>query len=116
DSIGANAGDQGKAKKENQLELDVVDGKLAKWDLAPGASGSKTKTNDGAEICLEKILEARIPLGEIHAQAGDALEIRASIWQQGLPVDALPAEGAITLKILRENEFDAIASEEHWRA
>jgi len=31
-------------------------------------------------------------------------------------VDALPAEGAITLRILRENEFEAIASEEHWRA
>jgi len=111
DSVGANSAD-GKRKRENQLELSVVDGKLVKWELSPGAKGG----SGGAEVCLEKILEARIPLGEIQAQIGDALEIRASIWQQGLPVDSLPAEGAITLRVLRENEFEAIASEEHWRA
>jgi len=114
DSIGAIVGDDGKRKRENQLELRVVEGKLVKWNLGPGANGANT--SGGVEICLEKILETRIPLSEIHAHIGDALEIRASIWQQGLPVDALPAEGAITLRVLRENEFEAIASEEHWRA
>jgi len=61
-----------------------------KWNLGPGVKG---ETSGGTEICLEKILETRIPLNEINAHPGDALEIRASIWQQGLPVDALPAEG-----------------------
>jgi alpha-amylase/alpha-mannosidase (GH57 family) len=114
DRISAMTGDGAKSKRENQLELSVVEGKLVKWELAPGAKG--TNSSDAVEICLEKILEARIPLNEIHATPGDSLEVRASIWQQGLPVDALPAEGAITLKVLRENEFEAIASEEHWRA
>ena len=99
----------------SRLEMNIGQGKLLQWKFKPGEETS-TKIESGIEVCLNKIIEVQIPLSCLRAGLGDELEVRASMWQSGLPVDALPSEGAMTIKVLKENEMKAFASEEHWKA
>ncbi|HUR36822.1 MAG TPA: glycoside hydrolase family 57 protein [Terriglobales bacterium] len=62
-------------------------------------------------VSLEKVCEFRVPLALLNAKVGDALRLRVNYWQDGLPIDSLPPEGAIELKVRSEEEMAAVASE-----
>ena len=90
--------------------------------LSPSSSSSKSEAI--ARLALLKNFEFRLPLGwllakpvsgnELGASVGapaippsDCLKLRFSLWQNRLPVDALPMEGWIELQLLSEWELAA---------
>jgi alpha-amylase/alpha-mannosidase (GH57 family) len=46
-----------------------------------------------AEVALGKILELRVPLDGVGVKFGQSLRFQLSLWQGGLPLDALPQQG-----------------------
>jgi alpha-amylase/alpha-mannosidase (GH57 family) len=60
-------------------------------------------------VAFRRTLESRISLALLQAQISGKLRLRASLWHGGLPVDALPLEGAIELDILTEQDLAATA-------
>jgi hypothetical protein len=130
----ANGGDR--ARKILRLDAKVRDRKLTGWtvdgaektgassssSLSPSSSSSKSEAI--ARLALLKNFEFRLPLSwllakpvsgnELGASVGapaippsDCLKLRFSLWQNRLPVDALPMEGWIELQLLSEWELAA---------
>jgi alpha-amylase/alpha-mannosidase (GH57 family) len=66
----------------------------------------------GREVALrvrvETILEAQVPLKLLKASRGSLLQIRFTLWRDRLPLDALPQEGSIELRVLPESELAAL--------
>lgn len=45
-----------------------------------------------------RILEARFPLAALGVTAGQGLRFQLSLWQGGLPVDAVPQQGWLEMR------------------
>jgi hypothetical protein len=52
-------------------------------------------TSDGIEAKFLRIAEARVSLGALGIGFGQPVKFQLSLWQAGLPMDALPAQGWI---------------------
>ncbi len=57
----------------------------------------------------EYTFECKIPLQVLHASMGSTFHIRFSLWRDRLPLDALPQEGSIEVRIVSASELDALA-------
>jgi hypothetical protein len=57
---------------------------------------------------MESIFECQVPLSLLGVSASQTLRIRFAIWRDRLPLDALPAEGALELRVVPENELSAL--------
>jgi len=83
---------------------------------------SSARPDDGFKIALLRNFEFKLPLEWLLALPPAApatpeqkdgvattsrLRLRFSLWQNGLPADALPPEGWIELQLLSEVEMDA---------
>ena len=114
----------GESRPRRALRLDAVvrDRKLAEWKVrAVGedvALESSDKPGAGAvRAALARNFEFRVPLAWLSAApvsssakadkspATTRIRLRFSLWQNRLPVDALPLEGWIELHLLEEGEF-----------
>jgi alpha-amylase/alpha-mannosidase (GH57 family) len=51
----------------------------------------------GPEFAFHSVLEGRLALAALGATAGDSFELQVSIWKDGLPVDAVPQQGALEI-------------------
>jgi hypothetical protein len=51
-----------------------------------------------AEAALRHVLEVRIPLAAAAVKKGAGVRFQFSLWQGGLPIDAVPQQGWILLK------------------
>jgi hypothetical protein len=49
------------------------------------------------EVALGKIFEMRVPLDGVGVKFGQSLRFQLSLWQGGLPLDALPQQGWLEL-------------------
>ena len=105
------------------LRVDVVvrDRKIAEWKVSgrddAGAQASDQGGDSGAKVALVRNFEFRLPLAWLGAaplvgtdgsqakQGTNRLRLRLSLWQNRLPVDALPLEGWIELHLLEEGEL-----------
>jgi hypothetical protein len=103
-----------------RLGASVMERRIASWQV--------TQENDvlsdvsAARVVLDRNFEFRIPLAWVLAspeidrlhQSGPAerrteqVRLRCSLWQHGLPVDALPPEGWIDLELVPEEDLEAI--------
>ncbi|MFI5105086.1 MAG: hypothetical protein ACHP79_09210, partial [Terriglobales bacterium] len=63
----------------------------------------------GVYVRMKNIFECQIPLASLHAAQGAALRVRFSLWRDHLPLDALPQEGAIEVRVVPETELIAEA-------
>jgi hypothetical protein len=103
-----------------RLEVVVDGGKVLNWKVtdADGIAlqqSSDQPANVSAKIALLRNFEFRIPLAWLDAvlkpgrpgtsSAGPRLRLRLSLWQNRLPVDALPLEGWIELHVMDEAEL-----------
>jgi alpha-amylase/alpha-mannosidase (GH57 family) len=105
------------------LRVDVVvrDRKIVEWKVN-GRDETRAQASDqggdsGAKVALLRNFEFRLPLAWLgvaplvgtdgsHAKQGtNRLRLRLSLWQNRLPVDALPLEGWIELNLLEEGEL-----------
>jgi len=59
-------------------------------------------------VGIESIFECQVPLGLLDAADGAMLRVRFSVWRDGLPLDALPQEGAMNIRVASESELSAM--------
>jgi hypothetical protein len=121
----------GEARPRRTLRLDakVENRKLMGWKVEGLEEAESDSSSIGEEIAkavLGRNFEFRLPLSWLLALPGSAassqtaadgqtgavagigrLKLRFSLWQNRLPVDALPVEGWIELELLSEAELGA---------
>ena len=116
------------ANKAFRLEAVVEQGRIARWDGGVPAEDSVRASmkqpieEGGVKLALRKNYEFRVPLQWIGVETDPSnaaatafsggharLRIRVSLWQNRLPVDALPLEGWLELPVLSEQELMALA-------
>jgi hypothetical protein len=105
--------------------MTVLNGKLKDWnvfnnrpaEVAKRASRGSKKTAlsgtvlasagepSGAEAALARILEFKLPLAMLRATEGQTINLRFTLWRQGLPLDALPVDGSMDLEIVSEEKL-----------
>jgi alpha-amylase/alpha-mannosidase (GH57 family) len=116
---------EGESSSRKALRLDAVvkDRKVVEWKVSVAgedvARQSSDHPGDGAvRVALVRNFEFQVPLAWLSAapvSGGDAkdgkspsanrIRLRLSLWQNRLPVDALPLEGWIELHLLEEGEL-----------
>jgi len=131
------ASGESSARRTLRLDANVKDHKLMEWKLegrdeasattstsSSTTSASADKSGESAKAALQKNFEFRLPLSWLvpkptsgRAKSGKPsavsmapatrLKLRFSLWQNRIPVDALPMEGWIELQLLSEWELGA---------
>jgi len=101
-----------------RLDAPATGGRAARWQLfGPGEHllASAEQAQAGIKVVLGRNFEFQLPLSWLSpgARAGEArpakLRLRFSLWQNGLPSDALPVEGWIELQLVSKDELEALA-------
>jgi hypothetical protein len=100
------------------LEANVVNRAIQSWVLREEGGKPLTDSDQnprGIKLVLRKNFEFRLPLSFLLSpealELGDPtgrLRLRISLWRDRLPVDALPLEGWIELRLLSEPELAAL--------
>ncbi len=62
---------------------------------------------DAVECSLVRILEVRMSLKAMGIAQGAGLRVQLSIWQGGLPIDAVPQQGWLEMKTTDPQEMAA---------
>jgi alpha-amylase/alpha-mannosidase (GH57 family) len=104
-----------------RLDAKVQDQKLTTWtvegrdeslstaSIVPSSTVSSTSDDEAARVALLRSFEFRLPLSWLSATPAspmvNRLRLRFSLWQNRLPVDALPVEGWIELQLVSEGEL-----------
>jgi hypothetical protein len=105
-----------------RLDVRIEAGKMKEWRVGvPGEEqplASSQGTTDGAKAAFARNFEFQLPLSWLLAKpvastgktpVASKLRLRFSLWQNRLPVDALPLEGWIELQLLSEQDLAAAA-------
>jgi len=111
------------ARCELRVDIAVANGRMQSWKVTEQKSGkemaSSAAPGQEARVALGRNFEFRVPLEWLHASveivkirgpqasadAATRVRLRFSLWQNRLPVDALPVEGWIELELLREEDL-----------
>ena len=127
-----------KPRRELRLDASVTRGQIESWKVTPEKDDSATESAESAEsqtaesqtedmprVALFRNFEFRLPLTWLlatpldiekirGAQTSDLLTVRLrlrfSLWQNHLPIDALPVEGWMELELLAEEDLLAAGS------
>jgi alpha-amylase/alpha-mannosidase (GH57 family) len=99
-----------------RLDADVKNGRISRYAIS---ENGQPLSNEGILAVLVKNFEFKLPLNLLYAlppqssstaaPAASKMRLRFSVWQNGLPVDALPVEGWMELQLLPEDEMIAMA-------
>jgi len=117
-----------KPRQELRLEAAVNQGGIKSWKLTQDQDKAIKNSSDAenlARLALARNFEFRLPLTWLLAAPLDIGKIRGpnhsevltvrvrlrfSVWQNHLPVDALPVEGWIELELLEEQDLLSVGS------
>ena len=111
-----------------RLDAIVQERQLQEWKVSQAGDelpldSCEARAHDGVKVALGRNFEFRLPLSWLLATpvssgnnsaaaasvpATSKLRLRFSLWQKGLPVDALPLEGWIELELLSEADLMAM--------
>jgi hypothetical protein len=117
-----------KPRSELRLEATVDDGRVTAWKVTQGkekalAESADAANSEEARVALLRNFEFCLPLAWMLAAPPEVetvresespdvlatrLRLRFSVWQNHLPVDALPVEGWIELELLAEEDLLAV--------
>jgi alpha-amylase/alpha-mannosidase (GH57 family) len=89
-----------------RLEAMVSQGELG--NVTFGESTQTKLQEQDLIVALDSIFECRIPLHLLAAEQGTTLRVRFSLWRDRLPLDALPQEGAIEVRVVPEMELSSL--------
>lgn len=89
-----------------RLQSDIAEGALEKWKFCE--NGDEKQPGPGLRLVMDDILECQIPLADLKADQGTGLRVRFSVWRDHLPLDTLPQEGSIEVRVVAENELSAV--------
>jgi alpha-amylase/alpha-mannosidase (GH57 family) len=111
-----------------RVDVEVEAAKIRSWRVTAPEDSAVLATSDKpgseAKIVLGKNFEFKVPLawllatpvasgvnaaGKTATPIATKLRLRFSVWQNRLPVDALPLEGWIELQLLSEEDLMALA-------
>jgi len=112
-----------------RLHTQSADGKLQHWEVSAGKQEQPVAASDRpsneVKVVLARNFEFQLPLawllpgpsafggrrnnGKLDVSLPGKLRLRFSIWQNHLPVDALPVEGWIELPLLSEEDLMSLA-------
>lgn len=59
----------------------------------------------GVQCAFHRVLELRAPLAALHVAHGQPVKFQVSLWQDGLPMDALPQQGWIEFPTTEPGEW-----------
>jgi alpha-amylase/alpha-mannosidase (GH57 family) len=104
------------ARRVLRLDVHIIRGEMKSWRLSDDQQplASSESASGTVKIAFARNFEFKIPLSWLLATAAKTpvatkLRLRFSLWQNRLPVDALPLEGWIELQLLTEQELVASA-------
>ncbi len=123
------AEDAQRPRRTLRLDVRVDSGRIRDWKVsAPDEEkplAASTQPAAGVAVALARNFECGLPLswllaapvasvgdesaGKPASPAATRLRLRFSLWQNGLPVDALPVEGWMELHLLNEPDLIALA-------
>jgi hypothetical protein len=115
-----------------RLNVEISSGKISTWKIGDNGDTLSNTDNANAEaaVALSRHFEFKLPLPLLYATprqssangpsanersgnepspAATKLRLRFSLWQNRLPVDALPVEGWMELLLLPEDELMALS-------
>jgi len=110
-----------------RVDVTVENGAIQNWTISqaddeqPLASSDDGHSSGEVKIVVQRNFEFKLPLAWLLAVPVPAsnrkpsapvvtrVRLRFSLWQNKLPIDALPLEGWIELALLTENELAALA-------
>ncbi len=88
--------EEGLGAMELRLTALAVDsGKTSSLTVAFLASGARAEGIDGVACAFARVLEIKIPMQSLGTVAGRPVRFQLSIWEAGLPMDAVPQQGWI---------------------
>ena len=70
-----------------------------------GAAHVDKSEVEGVACAFNRILEVRVPLAPLGVVSGAGLRFQFSLWQAGLPMDALPPDGWLELKSTNPDQW-----------
>ncbi|MGH9513069.1 MAG: hypothetical protein ACRD2U_13135 [Terriglobales bacterium] len=101
-----------------RLNAEIAAGNVLSWNLnasdTPEPIATSEQSQSDVQIALGRSFEFRVPLSLFAIQVSDiredavgaeTLRLRVSLWENRLPVDALPEEGWIELHMEHESEW-----------
>jgi alpha-amylase/alpha-mannosidase (GH57 family) len=102
---------EGQGRTILRLESDISGGRLQDWTLIKnghGKSDSSEPANNRVAVAMDSIFECQIPLSLLGAPQGSLLHVRFSLWRGALPLDSLPKEGSIDVRVVSDTELSAV--------
>jgi len=99
---------EGAAAEAYRLEATIAAGRIFGWNFVRSGNGQQASAGDSISVFLDTILECQIPLALLGAADGALLGVRFSLWRDQLPLDALPQQGSIELRVASESELSAV--------
>ena len=95
-----------------RLDLTASGKKIDSWKVIVPGTGetlASASSPNGSAVALVRNFEFKLPLKWLNAaennKAAKTLRLRFSLWENRLPVDALPVEGWIELQLASEGEL-----------
>jgi alpha-amylase/alpha-mannosidase (GH57 family) len=104
-----------RAERALRIDVQAAKGEMKAWRVTqtdqPQPLANSQSQSAEAKLALARNFEFKLPLRWLlpNAHAKPKLRLRFSMWQNRLPVDALPLEGWIELQLLTEQELAASA-------
>jgi len=77
--------------------LAIDSGSTSQMTIGFTHGAARAEGIDAVECALGRVLEIKIPLGSIGVARGRGVRFQLSIWESGLPMDAVPQQGWIEL-------------------
>ncbi len=128
-NLESRAPDEQRPRRALRLDVRAQAGSPVSWQVSSPeeqtAIASSEKPGDEVKVALLRNFEFKIPLawllakptasvafgtgGKATTPVATLLRLRFSVWQNRLPVDALPLEGWIELRLLSEEDLMALA-------
>jgi alpha-amylase/alpha-mannosidase (GH57 family) len=91
------------------LEVTVAKRAIQSWRMrapdGPTILNTEALREHGALVSLRRNFTFQLPLSELACLAGSTLRLRFGLWRDRLPLDALPLEGWIELRLESEDEL-----------
>ncbi|HEY1801794.1 MAG TPA: glycoside hydrolase family 57 protein [Terriglobales bacterium] len=120
------ADDASRPRRALRMDVSVAGQRIQSWEVANSGEqellSSSANPKNEASLALVRSFEFGLPLSWLLASpvslsssqtknaapVAKRLRLRFSLWQNGLPADALPPEGWIELQLLEEKDLEAL--------
>jgi hypothetical protein len=87
--------------RSSQVTIGLSHGAVKPLEVKMAASA------EGAVECaFARVLEVRISLEALGLAAGQGLRFQSSLWEGGLPIDAIPHQGWLEMKTTDPDRFE----------